>query len=352
MAKLNFKATSKGRALKVTPSKYRESAGRPNISQSDGIRPAFPLMPWEGLSDKLSNYQDITTEDNIVIPKGKIVSALTSNTEMGAAYDDGNIYGVGKGVMGLMVPANGGAARTLVAGTVLPANIPIGVAEHDVYEYLGKNPGLNYQTRNKNWGVLCHQLIKIPAIDIDAFDTFFGADDHFMIQADVSGGNMYAGTGDIATSLTDVEDAYYKMDGKWSWLTTGGDGDAGKMLRADFYGNWMIANDNGSDGTQVAGKLMGIDYRMNKDLMDTVQSKYDAAAYRTSGTGTMGVPQFLYDFSYDAIDWALKGADSTWGAHVFTADSGAMAAGEDPAKIIYEATEAGVFGEAWILVNI
>lgn len=354
MAKLNFKATSKGRSLKVTPSKYRESAGRPNISQSDGIRPAFPLMPWEGLSAK-DNYEDVSTQDNIVIPKGKIVSAITANSDMGAAYDGGNIYGVGKGVMGLMVPANGGTNKMyLDAANEYPANVPIGVAEHDVYEYLGSDPKLNYQARNKNWGVLCHQLIKLPSIDVDAFDTFFGTADHFMVAAAASAAAMYTDTNTdgIADSLTDASDAYYKLNSKYSWLTAGSDGTAGKMLRSDFYGNWMIAADDGSDGSQVVGKLMGIDYRMNKDLLDTVQSKYDAAAFRTSGTGTMGVPQFLYDFAYEAIDWAIKGAGTTWSTNSFVDSAGVTRTGEDAAKIIYEATEAGVFGEAWILVNV
>ncbi|MBC8436801.1 hypothetical protein H8D85_00595, partial [bacterium] len=52
MAKLNFKAGGTSRKLKRTPSKYRESLGRPNISQSAGVRPAFPLMPYEHLELK------------------------------------------------------------------------------------------------------------------------------------------------------------------------------------------------------------------------------------------------------------------------------------------------------------
>ena len=57
MAKINFTAGGVDRKLKTTPKKYRQSPGRPNISQSDGVRPAFPLMPAKMLNGQ--GYQDV-----------------------------------------------------------------------------------------------------------------------------------------------------------------------------------------------------------------------------------------------------------------------------------------------------
>ena len=117
MAKINFTnnaGPSTDRKMQSTPAKYRESKGRPNISQSDGIRPAFPLMPYAHLP---KSFEDVSTQDSVVIPKGRIVSAITSNGGVDAGGDmDGSVYyGVGKGIMGLMVPANGGDARAITS---------------------------------------------------------------------------------------------------------------------------------------------------------------------------------------------------------------------------------------------
>jgi len=370
MAKINFKTTSKSRTLKATPTKYRESAGRPNISQSDGIRPAFPLMPFGGLSNGTAAYiakpyEDISTQDNIVIPKGKIVSAITQNSTMVAAGADtatgSSYYGVSKGVMGLIVPANGGTAREVNSTTAddIVANIPIGVAEHDVYEDLGSQ-NLNYVARNKNWGVLCHQLIKLPVIDVVAFDAFMAHIDGFLDTSTGASGpgnaaaaDFIGGSAGVGTFLAGATDGYASVTNKWSFLHSYGQADAGAPLMSDWYGNWMEAKTDGSQGAQVVGKLMGVDYRMNKDLLDTVQSTYDAAAFRTAGTGTYGVSQFVYDFAYDSINAALTKAGEEWATKAdFTATAGALDAGTDVANIIKTATDEGVFGEAWILVNV
>ena len=339
MAKLNFTGGGVSRKLKGTPSKYRQSPGRPNISQSDGIRPAFPLMPYKGMNGW--GFQDVTTEDQVVIPKGRIVSAITANSTLGSGD---TYYGVGKGVMGLITPCNGGADRDIsgkytdeasceAAGgvwdgsctLVLSANAPIGVAEHDVYENIG-GASLNYDGRNKNWGVVAHQLIKVPAVDVNAWATFADA---------VAKDGDFADVGDV----TAVGPSYLACELKYSFYTYDGnvttEGQAGNLLKSDAYGNYMEAG--ATVNNQVVGRLMGVDFRFNKDLLDTVQSKWeDNAAYKTAGTGTMGVPQFLYDFAYAAID----GGDGAW------------VTGEDPAVTIKAMVDAGVFGEAWILINI
>ena len=344
MAKLNFKAGGTSRKLKRTPSKYRESLGRPNISQSAGVRPAFPLMPYEHLELK---HKDVSTEDYIVIPKGRIVSAITSNTNYDKnAYPEGDYYGVAKGIMGLMVPCNGSVSAInidspVASGQTLAASLPIGIAEHDVYQDIG-GTNLNYDMRNKNWGVLCHQLIKVPSINLTAFDAFF-------VTANQFGTTSAVGQADFSVA----DGGYKECEKLYSWLsyTTTLGADAGDMVAADAYGNYVVT---ATADAKVVGKIMGVDYRFNKDLLDTVQSKYDdGAAYRLSGTGTFGIPQHLYDFAYKAIDAALSLNSQTWAAKAdFTVDGTALAAGIDPAKLILHAVEEGVFGEAWILINI
>ena len=61
----------------------------------------------------------------------------------------------------------------------------------------------------------------------------------------------------------------------------------------------------------------------------------DEAAYRVAGTGTFGVPQYLYSFAYDALSAA-----------------GYTSGDDDMAKKIKDMCDAGVFGEAWIQINV
>tara|TARA_B100000131_G_scaffold168427_1_gene162751 strand:+ start:1223 stop:2245 length:1023 start_codon:yes stop_codon:yes gene_type:complete len=340
MAKINFTAGGVSRKLKATPAKYRQSPGRPNISQSDGVRPAFPLMPWKGMNG--AGYEDVSTGDQVVIPKGRIVSAITANGGADVIGDGSTYYGVGKGVMGLIVPANGGATRDvsaeyneagcLAAGLVwdgsdcatltLDANAPIGVVEHDVF--MDEADGaLNYQSRNKNWGVLSHQLIKVPYVDATAWNGKNGLTDDAVDDPD---------------SMGTVGAVYKALEKKYSFMVSSGKsgkGLAGALIAADNYGNYKEVT---TVTAQNVGKLMGVDYRFNKDLLDTVQSKWeDDAGYRTAGTGTKGIPQFLYDFVYDAL----------------VADSGYTVDAATVGNDIYTMCVTDkIFGEAWILINV
>jgi hypothetical protein len=431
--KLNFSAQgAPARPLKRAPDRYRVSPGRPNISQSDGVRPAFPLMPYTHLPE---SYQDINTQDWVVIPKGRIVSAITSNNE--DLGDGTDYYGVAKGIMGLLVPANGGVARTVTSPAdastpEMPINYPIGVTEHDVYQDM-RGENLNYDMRNKNWGLLSRQLIKIPAVDTYEYDIVMGAVGTFvpnvtggsdagaedipgsatetltfanadststainavtgqlagtfaLVSMTVDGvvntaqGSMHATTGVVTitdavdSGDTQVDDAdyvvvinytydlenvdttapvtdvsltglgYESVEKEYSFYTfnsEAGEGLAGTLLKSDYYGNFMpLAAQN----IQYVGRLMGVDYRFGKDLLDTVQTVYEeSAGSRVAGTGTKGVPQFLYDFAYNAISASLLKKSSTW-------------AGEwpssDPAEKILEFCNGGVFGEAWIQLDI
>ena len=488
MAKINFTnnaGPSTDRKMQSTPAKYRESKGRPNISQSDGIRPAFPLMPFAHLP---VSFTDVTTTDAVVIPKGRIVSAITSNGGVDAGGDmDGSVYyGVGKGIMGLMVPANGGDARAITspvdaATKTISANAPIGIVEHDVYQDINGD-NLNYDMRNKNWGVLSQQLIKIPAVDTFEFDKFTGEVSGFLPvdasgtdggQENVAGSvaaetvqfNAAAGTTatfnaatgflassyDIVSITVDgfIQDAtvianssmadsgaisivgaegcsdaagtteaacvllgvcsggsatgneateaecdavagttwtaetwgaltgnpvnrtvsatytydfdnagtgapaaalsgsmgYTECEKKFSFLTynsEAGEGLAGMPVAPDFYGNFKEGA--ATKDAQTVGLLMGIDYRFGKDMLDTVQSKWeDDAEFATAGTRTKGIPQFLYDFAYAALNGYVMKKTSTWDA---------VWPGKDAAVVIKDAVDAGVFGEAWIQVNI
>lgn len=463
MAKLNFDtnaAPGTSRTMKATPAKFRESKGRPNISQSDGIRPAFPLMPYGHLP---VSFTDETTRDDVVIPKGRIVSAITQNSQ--DLGDGDTYYNVGKGIMGLMVPCNGGDPRGITSpvdnqGKTIVGNLPIGIVEHDVYQDINGD-NLNYDMRNKNWGVLSQQLIKIPAVDTYAFDDFYEKVGLFVATAaggaetkeeDVPGaiaqetiaftsGNATttlfnaatgyltgsyditaitvggfiqdatvianssmadsgvvtiaaaegcdnaagttqascealdpAGTWGVLTNASYVVDVsytydfdnegtgapaaavtaggYFTCEKKYSFLTynsEAGEGDSGMGVQSDFYGNYKADADYAAGAAenksvQTVGTLLGVDYRFGKDLLDTVQSKWeDDAAYATAGTRTKGVPQFLYDFAYAALEGALLQDATDWATKW---------PNNDPASVIKDAVDAGVFGEAWIQVNV
>jgi hypothetical protein len=324
MAKLNFTAqTGRTRALKRSPSKYALSAGRPNISQSDGIRPAFPLQPFSELAAK---FQDTNTQDWVVIPKGRAVSAITPNDGAHFATDD-DFYGVGRGVLALMVPSSGGYVWEAAVGgfTQSADHAPIGVVEHDVYQDI-RGDNLNYDMRNKNWGVMARQLIKLPAVDLDEWDT-------------QTLGEFVVAESPLPPVAAEAGAGYVACEKKFSFLSYNGgsEGQSGMAISADYYGNMQsMKAAQLAQGNQKIGYLMGIDYRFPKDLLDTVQNPYEPeGAYRVAGTGTKGVPQFLYDFAYEA----LNGASYDFGAN-------------DPATKIKALCDAGVFGEAWIQINV
>ena len=482
MANINFKpGNQKQRMLKRAPSKYQESGGRPNISMSDGIAPAYPAVPYKYLP---ASFQDINTQDMVVIPKGRLVSMVLSTTTASPTWDanwntgvkggvapynaielaDDSYFGVSKNIKGLLVPANGGVAQTYNMGALsvgavpksgsnamvaaasetlsIGANAPVGAMEHDVYQDI-RGANLNYDMRNKNWGVLAQQFIKLPCVDLAKWNaesaTTTGkfcpnavgsvladqADDtHTVINASVdtetvqldldagfafssvAGGDavdtnivkinnstqtfdlaaddfsfdpatgvitllMASGTNNATFANGDVlvitwqavdEDAgadapgvassvygqagyagYEGVMDKFAWLTfnseVSGGGAAGSLLKSDCFGNWMgesyDANGIQSRTQQTAGRLLGVDNRFEKDLLDTVQSRYeDNAAFAVAGAGTYGVPQYLYNFAYASL------VAAGW-----TVDAG------KEASTIKALCDAGVFGEAWIQLN-
>ena len=489
--KLDFKAQQqKNRLLKPAPDKYKLSDGRPNISMSTGEAPAFPLIPHKYLP---ACFQDINTQDWVVLPKGRLVSALLTGLDddvnTGSYGADGNAlshsnetsyYGVSKNIKGLLVPANGGAKSsyeyqsesigvvpkaspspgTVVDGDFveIAANAPIGCVEQDVYQDI-RGANLNYDMRNKNWGVLSSQLIKIPAINIPAFDDFtsgvpfvkkvsggapqnaamtfdFGAgstgdqldhatwsittwgeepsesqpvwdagsqivtqgctedtgaggdygwnctgpgacagwsnnQDNTLSLWGPSGGasggcqasTLITGDEDITLTWYDADDGtdmpsaattgddfwtndhyagYRACMKKYSFFGFNGDSNnvfSGMLLKSDGIGNWM--SQGGVDAVktaQTAGRLLGVDSRFSKDMLDVVQGPYDQ---KVAGTQTLGVPDFLYDFAKTALSNAAAGGDGyTW------------TAGKDEAYDIKAAIDAGIFGYAWIQLGL
>jgi len=155
-----------------------------------------------------------------------------------------------------------------------------------------------------------------------------------------------ANVGSVAPgSTTDISDTGYKsVEKEYSFYTFNSEasqGTAGSFLKSDYYGNFMPHT---TDDAQCVGRLMGVDYRFGKDLLDTVQTVYeDNAGYRVAGTGTKGVPQFLYNFAYNAISAALEAESSTWESKW---------PGADPAEKILEFCEGGAIGEAWIQLDV
>lgn len=396
--KLNFKpGTQRNRKLKANPDKYKLSDGRPNISMSDGIAPAFPLVPHKRLG---TSFQDVNTQDYVVIPKGRIVSCLLPyinedlNTGVLGAdgtaitvHSDDSYYGVSKAIKGLIVPANGGgdvsykynaADATTVPGPTsgmvakdtwleVPANAPIGCMEHDVYQDV-RGANLNYDMRNKNWGVLSSQLIKIPAVNISLLDTFLQSSDGFAAAGSAPAASELAS--DLANYNDDSEYGGYKAaSAKYAFFSYGGDdGYGGQLLQSDALGNWIVqqGTDFGADYTpgtyvggtgtyvagsfanstavrneQTAGRLLGVDFRYEKDMLDVVQGPYDQ---KVAGSQTLGLPDFLYGFAKDSIVGSGGNLAGTLGGEDY--------AGKDEAYAVKAAVDAGCFGYAWIQLNI
>jgi hypothetical protein len=178
------------RLTKRVPEKYLDSVLRPNVEQGDGIRPSQVYIPHRSLKVK---FQDRSTDQYVVIPKGRIVSALqvknsAGSVDTGGVDFEGNAvsidqdqsyFGVSRNTAGLIVPANGGTATTYtytasdvsagvpdaaVDGTYqVAANAPIGVVFKDVFQDI-RGQSLNYDTF-KNYGILTQQHLAIPFVD-------------------------------------------------------------------------------------------------------------------------------------------------------------------------------------------
>lgn len=317
--------------IRTRPSKYAVSdIGNLRFEQSEGIRPA----EYYGVYKYLPVAQeDVTSADYIVIPKGRIVAAVTSEdatvagrttypassgsiyighaaSELGgaaiSASIDSSFWGYSEYITGLLVPANGGTAcsgfytasdvtaKTMMpsgivavagSGLVLPANAPIGVAFHDWYQDInGKY--LNYRMHADGGHVLTDWYVEVPYVKVSN-SVYSGVNPQYQ--------NTYAST----TTWRDINSkfAYLTVD------TTASDVfRTGVFVQSDLIGNYKIQGGASSmtqnKNVQTVGKILAIDNRFPKGGME------DVLTYPRSGmpgSQTAGLPKYLFDFVYDCI---------------------------------------------------
>ena len=324
--------------LRPRPSKFALSDIRSwRFEQSEGIRPAayygvnkyLPVQLW-----------DISTTDYIVIPKGRIVSALSAEDSIpvsGMVYPaasgsrnigfkapevggglltakiDDDFFGYDMHINALLVPCNGGVqctgfytaddvtaqtinptgAYAVASGSfITPACAPVGVAFHDWYQDIA-GKWLNYRMHVDGGHVLTDWYVEMPFVKVDG-----GA------------GSPYAGVqpsfsnGDYANLLK-----WRLVNKAFTYLQVGASDvfRNGVFVSSDLIGNYQIQWGANSMSTlptvaphtaQTVGKILEIDSRWPKDGLEDVQT-YPRSGM--PGTQTAGMPKFLFDFVYDCI---------------------------------------------------
>jgi len=317
--------------IRTRPSKYAVSdIGNLRFEQSEGIRPAEYFGVYKYLPVAM---EDVTSEDWIVIPKGRIVAAVSSEdssvtgrltypnssgsiyighaaSELGGAAIsvsiDESFFGYSEFICGLLVPANGGSvcsgfytADDVTAGTLmsngvvavagsgctLPANAPIGVAYHDWYQDL-TGRYLNYRMHSDGGHVLTDWYVEVPYVKVSN-SAYSGVDPRY--------DNTYAG----GNTWKDINEkfAYLAVDTVNSDVFR-----TGVFVTSDLIGNYKIQGGASaltqSKTVQTVGKILAIDNRFPKGGME------DVLTYPRSGmpgTQTAGLPKYLFDFVYDCI---------------------------------------------------
>ncbi|MGD9697435.1 hypothetical protein [Acinetobacter sp.] len=300
--------------------------------------------------------------DYSYVPEGEIpvgvVSQLDGTTPLYIGSDD-SYYGYTRDIAGLVVPANGGTSRTItydandtaalvpnastgaavsVNGTyLLPANAPIGIAMYDIYQDI-RGSFLNYELW-KSYGVLAEQHIKLPFVDFGLL-RLLAPDVKFVefVSGSKSGYKVGAATMDATKDA-----GYVAAENKYSFVYFDSDqnnvaGVSGQLFRSDLFGNWVPAGSAAANSASISldaaktaqtiGRMLFVDTRFPKDLLETVETMY---GQRVAGTGTEGLPENLYDFIISVL---------TAGGYVF----GTV----DPAKVAKEFVQNGVFGYAHI----
>lgn len=356
MADLTFTNQSlRAQSLRAAPSKYAKSKLRYNFEQSEGQRLAEVFYPNKYLPVQ---FQDIATEDWVVIPKGKIVAALGYGEFMEygvttglvanphasgtipvftnragtvvTANADTDFWGYNESVCGLLCPANGGTERNrvtanayeysandVIAGTyksttalavagddvtgaAASGNVPIGVAMYDIYQDIrGKN--LNYQQWDK-WGTLSDYYVTVPFIN------------EYPSQAAPFNQSMSA-----ETTVDDTAALVALRNMTWLTIPAGHLPRAGAYICPDVRGNYMIQHGNdywdigaGPSGScnatiQTVGRLVTLDTRFPRDLLQYVDT-YEGS--QMAGTDTGGLPYWLFIFAYNYLT-AVNGTAPT-----------------------------------------
>ena len=326
------------------PSKYAQSALRNwRFEQSEGVRPAEYMGVYKNLPVA---FQDVNTQDWVVIPKGRIVSAVGAfnatpvsgiahpassgmiaignagdymGTGTGAKIDvsiDKSFFGYDEHIVNLLVPANGGVATTnyysaddvtadtrTSAGVVaaasgafaLPANIPIGVVFEDIYQDInGKY--LNYRMHEDGHHVLTDWYVEVPFANVG--------------QALVTGLS-----GLISTSAQTSTQFWRPVTKQFTYLTVDTAGKIvtpGMFVCSDSIGNYTQqeavapAATSGVAPTkylmpktaQTVGKVIALDTRMPKDSLENVLT-YPRSGM--PGSQTAGIIKNLFDFAYYSV---------------------------------------------------
>lgn len=360
--------------LRNRPSKYAKSDLRNwRFEQSEGVRPAA----YYGVNKYLPvQLYDVTTEDYVVIPKGRIVGALSTEdstpvsgivypsssgsvnvgfepSELGsdlitAAIDD-DYFGYDMHINGLLVPCNGGVAATgyytsedVTAGTItssgilatagqqvtVPQTCPIGVVYHDWYQDI-RGKYLNYEMHPDGGHVLTDWFVEVPYVKVS--DT-----------------GSYSGVNPQYDNTSAKNTTWYDVNSKFTYLTVNvNDSDVfrnGVFVSSDLIGNYKIQEAAsfaaGASGlvngaavsaynniatNQTVGKIIEIDNRWPKDGLEDVQT-YPRSGM--PGTQTAGMPKFLFDFVYECIRIGTGSAPTVEG--------------------VYDAIRSGAFGVARI----
>lgn len=328
--------------LRNRPSRLAQSDIRNwRFEQSEGIRPAEYYAPYKYLPVQL---QDVTTEDWVVIPKGRIVSALSTEdttplsgivtpsatgyinvgktaAELGSslitAQIDEAYFGYDIHINGLLVPCNGGTinsgfyttddvtAETIVASGgyaqasgafTLPANAPIGVVFHDWYQDI-RGKWLNYRMHSDGGHVLTDWFVEIPYVIVDGKGSAYSGTDPQWASNDYANQVKWREINKQYTYLTvEAADTFRN----------------GLFVMSDLIGNYKLQTEatnasgfalysdpfNMIKTNQTVGKILAIDNRFPKDMLEDVQT-YPRSGM--PGTQTAGMPKFLFDFVYDCI---------------------------------------------------
>jgi len=314
--------------IRNRPDRYNQTplAQRARFEVSEGQRPAEYFAPAKDLPVL---QKDVTTDDYIVMPKGKIVSsarllagsanvsqfttgsgifgftsAVTGNA---VSYnEDESYFGYDEYISNLLIPANGGAATNLyytgkdvLAGTykydgVLAAdgdiltslaNAPIGVTFHDWYQDI-RGKYLNYKMWPDGGHVLCDWYVEVPFVVEDVADS----------------GGQVAGLSGVFSVQATAADNYARraefsaISDKFSYLSVQGSDtfQPGVFIQSDAIGNYKIQGNLTANRTaQTVGKLVGIDTRYPKSGLEDVLT-YPGS--RMPGSQTGGLPSFLFEF--------------------------------------------------------
>jgi len=330
--------------IRNRPSKYAQTplAKRARFEVSEGIRPAeyFGVHRYLPAGEK-----DITHEDYVVLPKGRIVSAVTeeqtqpsgvlekggdiygfkdqTNSGADATYlQDESYFGYDEHICGLLVPANGGTTTKLYytsndvdaeTATALgfdltaantdgtryinnPANAPVGVVYHDWYQDI-RGKYLNYKMHTDGGHVLCDFFVEVPYAKIDSDigtsvqTPAFPEDATHRLRARAA--DTFAHRQVIRT----VSDQYTYMTIDIN-TATAEPIQPGVFVQSDALGNYMIQGGTSAltqtANPQTVGKLFPTDTRWPKDGLEDVLT-YPGS--RMPGSQTAGTPSFLFEFA-------------------------------------------------------